>query len=187
MKTGTQIADLIASVIGSWRFIGAQTIGLIFWLFINIRGPIKPDPYPFILLNLLLSFQAAYTGPVLLMAANRQSEIDRKRAIENLEIDRGDHQRITTMLGKIKAIEEDIESAMKLRSQTSKDQPNWVCHDCGEKWGRWWEEGKYNGPSPHFATYHINECEVCSKTTSVTEARDFGFLRTGWDRQKKEG
>ena len=45
----------------------------------------------------MLSFQAAYTGPVLLMAANRQSEIDRKRAIENLELDRTDHKIIIAL------------------------------------------------------------------------------------------
>lgn len=182
MKNGEKVADLIASVIGSWRFIGIQTFALVFWLLVNIRGPIKPDPYPFILLNLMLSFQAAYTGPVLLMAANRQSELDRKRAIENLEIDRKDHQRITSMLTKIKAIEEDIESAMRLRPETSEMQPNWVCSSCGESWGRWWENGDYTGPTPHFATYHMNKCDVCKNQRAVTEARDFGYLRKGWDR-----
>ena len=45
----------------------------------------------------MLSFQAAYTGPVLLMAANRQSEVDRKRAIENLEIDKLDHKNLSLL------------------------------------------------------------------------------------------
>ena len=186
MKPGERVADAIASIIGSWRFIGLQTAGLVFWLFLNIKGPIKPDPYPFILLNLLLSFQAAYTGPVLLMSANRQAEIDRKRAIENLEIDRTDHAHIHSMLHKIKSIEEDIETAMRLRPETSQTQPDWVCHQCGEKWGRWWEQGEYTGPTPHFATYHISKCGVCGETKSVTEARDFGYLRKSWDKNIKE-
>ena len=185
MKTGEKIADFIASVIGSWRFIGAQTFALILWLLINIKGPIKPDPYPFILLNLLLSFQAAYTGPVLLMASNRQSEIDRKRAIENLEIDRMDHAHIHSMLHKIESIEEDIGSAMKIRPETAVNQPEWVCSSCGEQWGRWWEVGKYIGPVPHFATFHMNNCDVCKQQKSVTEARDFGYLRKGWDKKTK--
>lgn len=183
MTRGEKIADLFASIIGSWRFIGIQTVTLACWVLLNTRGPIRPDPYPFILLNLMLSFQAAYTGPVLLMASNRHSEIDRKRAIENLEIDRHDHQRITSMLAKIKAIEEDIESAMKLRPEVSPSQPQWVCNGCGEKWGQWWEEGEYKGPVPNFATYHMDNCDVCGKHKSVTESRDFGYLRKGWDRQ----
>ena len=113
MTFGEKLADAMASIIGSWRFIGVQTCAIIFWLLLNTRGFARPDPYPFILLNLLLSFQAAYTGPVLLMAANRQSEIDRKRSIENLEIDRADHQRITSMLDKVTEIEEDIEEVIK--------------------------------------------------------------------------
>jgi len=184
MSFGEKIADAMAAVIGSWRFIGIQTCTIIFWLLLNTRGSVRPDPYPFILLNLLLSFQAAYTGPVLLMSANRQSEIDRKRAIENLEIDKADHGHIHSMLHKIKAIEEDIEAAMRLRPETSKEQPDWVCNTCGEEWGRWWEEGTYTGPSPHFATYHIAECDVCGQLKSVTEARDFGYLRKNWNRKK---
>lgn len=90
---GQKVADACSRIIGSWTFIGIQSAFLTFWIILNLTAPPnkKPDPYPFILLNLMLSFQAAYTGPVLLMAANRQSEIDRKRAIENLELDRQDH------------------------------------------------------------------------------------------------
>lgn len=63
----------------------------------------------------------------------------------------------------------------------AKDQPTWVCAQCGEKWGRWWDGPQYNGPSKHCATMHEGECNVCSKLTIVTEARDFGYLRNGWD------
>ena len=59
---------------------------------------VRWDPFPFILLNLMLSFQAAYTGPVLLMAANRQSEIDRRRAIRNLELEEDDHARLLALV-----------------------------------------------------------------------------------------
>ena len=112
MTLGQRLADTLAAVIGSWRFIGLQTCTIAFWLCLNIKGPVRPDPYPFILLNLLLSFQAAYTGPVLLMSANRQAELDRKRAIENLELDKTDHERITSMLMTIKEMEEDIETIL---------------------------------------------------------------------------
>ena len=93
LTLGQRVADVCSRIIGSWTFIGIQSAFLVFWIILNLTAPQnkRPDPYPFILLNLMLSFQAAYTGPVLLMAANRQNEIDRKRAIENLEIDRQDH------------------------------------------------------------------------------------------------
>ena len=92
LSLGQKLADRCASIIGSWKFITIQSGFLTFWILLNLLAPKKPDPYPFILLNLMLSFQAAYTGPVLLMASNRQSDIDRKRAIENLELDRTDHK-----------------------------------------------------------------------------------------------
>ena len=92
LSLGQKLADRCASIIGSWKFIAIQSGFSTFWILLNLLAPKKPDPYPFILLNLMLSFQAAYTGPVLLMAANRQSDIDRKRAIENLELDRTDHK-----------------------------------------------------------------------------------------------
>lgn len=75
---GERTADRIAAVVGSWRFIIIQTGLLIVWLIVNSLGWFKAwDPYPFILLNLMLSFQAAYTAPVILMSQNRQAAIDR--------------------------------------------------------------------------------------------------------------
>ena len=93
LTVGQKFADKCSNTIGSWRFIIIQSTILAFWIILNISLPKdkKWDSYPFILLNLMLSFQAAYTGPVLLMAANRQSEIDRNRDIENLELDKTDH------------------------------------------------------------------------------------------------
>ena len=88
----TSLADTMAARIGSWPFIICQSIVLLTWIIINGLGLVDWDVYPFILLNLLLSFQAAYTGPILLMAASRQAEIDRRRAIKNLNIDLADHQ-----------------------------------------------------------------------------------------------
>ena len=97
LTIGQKLADQLSNLVGSWKFIITQSSFIAFWLILNTFSPKKPDPYPFMFLNILLSFQAAYTGPVLLMAANRQSEIDRKRAIENLEIDRTDHKIIIAL------------------------------------------------------------------------------------------
>lgn len=78
---GDVISDFVAKIVGSWRFIIIQTILLIAWIAFNAQGGAKTwDPYPFILLNLFLSFQAAYTAPVIMMSQNRQDRIDRKHA-----------------------------------------------------------------------------------------------------------
>src|SRR5579884_1840181 len=75
---GERLADAIAREIGSWRFLILQTIAVIAWVSLNLLAVIgRWDPYPFILLNLLFSVQAAYTGPVLLLSQNRQSQRDR--------------------------------------------------------------------------------------------------------------
>jgi uncharacterized membrane protein len=72
---------------GSWRFIVIQSAILIVWIVLNVMGWIGAwDPYPFILLNLALSFQAAYAAPFIMMSQNRQSEIDRRRAMDDYDI-----------------------------------------------------------------------------------------------------
>jgi uncharacterized membrane protein len=83
---GERVADGVAATVGSWPFIVVQSALLVTWLLANgliIRDWLggKPfDPYPFILLNLVLSFQAAYTGPVVMMSQNRQAARDRAEA-----------------------------------------------------------------------------------------------------------
>lgn len=78
---GEYLSDRIAAIVGSWRFIIAQSSILALWIVLNIVAWMQHwDPYPFILLNLVLSFQAAFTAPVLMMAQNRQADIDRKKA-----------------------------------------------------------------------------------------------------------
>lgn len=69
---------------------------------------------------------------------------------------------------------------MKLRPQILNNQPDWVCHECGSALGKWWVDGKYIGPLPYCATFHMGTCDVCRQEKSVTEARDFGYLRDGW-------
>ncbi|WP_233254792.1 DUF1003 domain-containing protein [Limnohabitans sp. T6-5] len=77
----------MAATIGSWRFIIFQSTAIVLWITGNVLvGRDAWDPYPFILLNLLLSFQAAYTAPAIMMSQNRQSEMDRKHAQNDYEI-----------------------------------------------------------------------------------------------------
>ena len=104
---GERIADAAASGIGSWRFLIIQTIAVSLWVTLNIVGLVNRwDPFPFILLNLLFSVQAAYTGPVLLLAGNRQSQKDRL-TLEHAahEADKADRQNVAIL----KAIQKNTE------------------------------------------------------------------------------
>ncbi|MDR6289265.1 MULTISPECIES: DUF1003 domain-containing protein [Inquilinus] len=78
---GQKLADSVAETVGSWSFIVIQSILLALWIVLNLVGWIQAwDPYPFILLNLALSFQAAYSAPIIMMSQNRQAAIDRRNA-----------------------------------------------------------------------------------------------------------
>lgn len=78
---GSRLADAVAKGMGSWKFIIVQTVLVILWMGINIIGFFYHwDVFPFILLNLLFSTQAAYAAPIIMMSQNRQSERDRLQA-----------------------------------------------------------------------------------------------------------
>jgi uncharacterized membrane protein len=78
---GEKIADRVAATMGSWNFIIVQSGILVIWIILNITAFVEHwDPYPFILLNLALSFQAAYAAPFIMMSQNRQAAIDRAAA-----------------------------------------------------------------------------------------------------------
>ena len=81
LSTGQRIADKVARFGGSWKFILSFMAILIFWIIFNLQLPKEErfDPYPFILLNLVLSCLAAVQAPVIMMSQNRQEEKDRKR------------------------------------------------------------------------------------------------------------
>lgn len=77
---GEVVADRVVAVLGSWRFIIIQSVFLAFWLMLNVIVFMQHwDPYPFILLNLALSFEAAYASPLILMSQNRQASRDKAR------------------------------------------------------------------------------------------------------------
>ncbi|MDQ6918723.1 MAG: DUF1003 domain-containing protein [Candidatus Dormibacteraeota bacterium] len=77
---GERIADRLAAGMGSWTFLTVQTAFIIAWVAVNLIWLLNKgwDPYPFILLNLALSLQATYAGPIVLLAGNRQSAKDRE-------------------------------------------------------------------------------------------------------------
>lgn len=88
LTIGQKIADAVASGMGSWPFIISQTIILAIWIILNLVAWVHHwDPYPFIFLNLALSFQAAYAAPIIMMSQNRQSEKDRLTAQNDFQTD----------------------------------------------------------------------------------------------------
>ena len=84
MTFGQRLADTVATGMGSWRFIIIQTLIVALWMALNVIAFIDHwDPYPYILLNLLFSTQAAYAAPIIMMAQNRQNQRDRAQADED--------------------------------------------------------------------------------------------------------
>lgn len=89
LTAGERLADAATAWLGSWRFIAVQTILMLLWIALNtVAWRQHWDPYPFILLNLALSFQAAFAAPVILMSQNRQEARDRFKAEADYAVDR---------------------------------------------------------------------------------------------------
>ncbi|MBT8569979.1 DUF1003 domain-containing protein [Polynucleobacter paneuropaeus] len=87
LTVGQKISDAVARTVGSWKFIIIQSVCILGWITYNsVNNANVWDPYPFILLNLMLSFQAAYTAPAIMMSQNRLSEIDRQHANNDFEV-----------------------------------------------------------------------------------------------------
>jgi uncharacterized membrane protein len=125
---GERVADGVAASVGSWPFIIIQSILLATWIVANaflIRDWLggKPfDPYPFILLNLVLSFQAAYTGPVVMMSQNRQAAKDRDEAERDYEVNRESFDRLQRIEDKQRQVVELLEELR--RSNPPSGQPS---------------------------------------------------------------
>jgi uncharacterized membrane protein len=87
LTLGQRVADAVAATMGSWNFIIIQSVVLAVWVALNVTAYVRHwDPYPFILLNLALSFQAAYAAPVIMMSQNRQQDIDRRQAENDYQV-----------------------------------------------------------------------------------------------------
>lgn len=100
-------ADLVARVVGSWTFIIVQSLLFVLWIVLNALAWVNHwDPYPFILLNLALSFQAAFTAPIIMMSQNRQAEVDREEAHHDFEINRKAELEIEALHEKIDLLRE---------------------------------------------------------------------------------
>ena len=88
-RRGERIADRVTTVFGSWRFIVVQTVIVSVWIALNLLAVThRWDPYPFILLNLVFSTQAAYAAPLILLSQNRQADTDRITAEHDYRVNR---------------------------------------------------------------------------------------------------
>ncbi|MDE2101802.1 MAG: DUF1003 domain-containing protein [Patescibacteria group bacterium] len=124
---GQRAADEVTARLGSWRFLIIQTLLLTLWVLLNtlLPGSNRWDVYPFIFLNLMLSFQAAYTGPIVMISQNRQEEIQRETLHAILVATRAIEMIITdqhTLLSNIYAhMEEDSERELEILRHVRKD------------------------------------------------------------------
>ncbi|GEL09335.1 Protein of unknown function [Flavobacterium glycines] len=105
---GSRVADSVAKGMGSWSFIILQTVFVIVWMGLNLVAYVKHwDAYPFILLNLLFSTQAAYAAPIIMMSQNRQNERDRIQAQEDYITNKEAKLEIEALAKKLNAIDVD--------------------------------------------------------------------------------
>ena len=108
LSFGDRLADSVANGMGSWRFIIIQTLIVVLWMGLNAIGlAYHWDPYPFILLNLLFSTQAAYAAPIIMMAQNRQSDRDRAQADADYKTNCEAKDEIEELQKRLNAIEVD--------------------------------------------------------------------------------
>lgn len=108
LNFGGRIADAVAKGMGSWRFIILQTVLVVVWMGLNLAGfMFHWDVYPFILLNLLFSTQAAYAAPIIMMSQNRQNERDRTHAEQDYKTNKDAKKEIEALAILLKSIELD--------------------------------------------------------------------------------
>jgi uncharacterized membrane protein len=90
-----RVADRFTAAIGTWWFLGAQTVLIVVWIALNVIAWVRHfDPYPFILLNLVFSVWSAYAAPIIMMSQNRQNERDRLRSLVDHETNLESHREI---------------------------------------------------------------------------------------------
>jgi uncharacterized membrane protein len=96
---GDRIADRLAAWVGSWTFLVSQAVVLLAWMAVNVTACLRHwDPYPFVLLNLALSFQSAFAAPIVMISQNRQAKLSERRNHLDLQINMLAEQETTEIL-----------------------------------------------------------------------------------------
>ena len=121
---GQRAADTIAKFAGSWAFIFSFTGVLVLWMVFNVILAAKAfDPYPFILLNLVLSCVAAIQTPLIMMSQNRQEEKDRRRAENDYKVNLKTEIMIEDLYDKVNAIlAKQLEMEKQLQAESKKNE-----------------------------------------------------------------
>ena len=121
---GQRAADTIAKFAGSWAFIFSFTGVLVLWMVFNVILATKAfDPYPFILLNLVLSCVAAIQAPLIMMSQNRQEEKDRRRAENDYKVNLKTEIMIEDLYDKVNAIlAKQLEMEKQLQAESKKNE-----------------------------------------------------------------
>ena len=115
LTLGQHAADFVAAMVGSWKFILIQSGLLAFWVVLNVTAYIQHwDPYPFILMNLCLSLQAAYTAPIIMMSQNRQASRDRIAAQHDFEINEKTEAEVRAVLDHLAAQDSALKEIHRL-------------------------------------------------------------------------
>jgi len=119
------LADKIVQTVGSWRFITIQTFILAIWMALNTIGHVYHwDQYPFVFMNLMLSMQAAYAAPFILMSQNRQSASDRRDARVAYDLTQQTESNVRHIADDIKDLADtldDIEDSIDEEDKQDKD------------------------------------------------------------------
>ena len=125
LSFGSRFADKVAKEMGSWRFIIIQTIIVIVWMVLNVVAFTHHwDVYPFILLNLLFSTQAAYAAPIIMMSQNRQSERDRIQAQADYQTNLDAKKEIEALTAQLNKIDiEKLDAIIKMLTEMTLAKP----------------------------------------------------------------
>ena len=123
---GQKAADSIAKFAGSWAFIFSFTGALVLWMIVNVLLAAKAfDPYPFILLNLVLSCVAAIQAPLIMMSQNRQEEKDRRRAENDYKVNLKTEIMIEDIYDKVNAVlarQTELEKIIRAETEADSDK-----------------------------------------------------------------
>lgn len=132
LTTGQKAADAVANFAGSWKFIISFILIIAAWIVLNLLLVSKAfDPYPFILLNLVLSCVAAIQAPLIMMSQNRQESKDRVRSESDYKINLKNelviadlHQKLDSILENQIIIMDYIETQQGIKSEEKAPEPN---------------------------------------------------------------
>jgi uncharacterized membrane protein len=122
---GERAADWTTKIMGSWRFIIVQSLVLIVWVVLNVVAWTKHwDPYPFVLMNLVMSLQAVYAAPIIMMSQNRQAGRDRLEAHNDYQVNQKAEKEVRVILDHLAAQDQALaqihELVLALQAQSRK-------------------------------------------------------------------